>query len=219
MTKAEIVQSFRKIPTGNIADAMDDMGLKRQVILGLNPIDPTLPRMVGWAFTLRQAARRADTKHENYTKQILAVDELAQPGDVIVYACNSRTDVCTGGSILALRAQVRGLAGFVVDGCFRDVDEIVALKFPVYLKDTSPIRSKYDIMTYDMQCPVEVCGISVCPGDLIVADPTGIIAIPPDLIEEVLRRSQIIFDSEAQFEDAIRSGVSMQEFSAAAVKR
>lgn len=212
MDKAAVAKAFSGLPTGNISDAMDDLGMRRQVITDLHPLDPTLPRMVGWAHTLCQQTRRPDTEDTYLVRQADVVDQAAMPGEVVVYACAGRTDVCTGGSILALRAQMRGIAGFLVDGCFRDVDEIVALKFPVYLRGTSPIRSKCDILTYETQCPVNICGVTIFPGDLIVSDPTGTIAIPAPLVEQVYRRAKEIFDDEANFEGAIRNGLSMQEF-------
>ena len=212
MNKNEIVKAFADIPTGNISDAMDDLGMRRQVITKLHPVDPSLPRMVGWAHTLSQHSRRPDTEKKYLVRQADVVDQEAQPGEVVVYACAGRDDVCTGGSILALRAKLRGLAGFLVDGCFRDVDEIADLKFPVYLRGTSPVRSKCDILTYETQCPVEICGVTIFPGDLIVSDPTGTVAIPAGLVEQVYRRSKEIFDNEAEFEKALRSGMSMHGF-------
>lgn len=212
MDKNEIARAFAEIPTGNISDAMDDLGMRRQVITKLHPIDPALPRMVGWAHTLCQHSRRPDTEEKYLVHQADVVDQEAEPGEVIVYACAGREDVCTGGSILALRAKMRGLAGFLVDGCFRDVDEIANLKFPVYLRGTSPVRSKCDILTYETQCPVEVCGVTIFPGDLIVSDPTGTVAIPAELVEQVYKRSKEIFDNEAALEASLRQGMSMRDF-------
>lgn len=218
MKKNEIVQEFTKIPTGNISDAMDDLGMRRQVITKLHPLDPTLPRMVGWAHTLCQHSRRPDTEAKYLVHQADVVDQEAQAGEVVVYACAGRDDVCTGGSILALRAKIRGLAGFLVDGCFRDVDEIVELKFPVYLKGVSPVRSKCDILTYETQCPVEICGVTIFPGDLIVSDPTGTIAIPAALVEQVYERAKKIYENEAAFEASLRNGMSMREYNASQEK-
>ena len=212
MTKEELVIAFEQLPTGNVSDAMDDMGVVRQVIHGLYCCDPKLPRLVGWAYTLQQLRRRPDTPKENLTRQLQAVDTGAQAGDVIMYAAGGRMDVATGGSILALRAKRRGIRGFVVDGCFRDVDEIAEMDFPVYIKGASPVRSKGDLETYQLQMPVDICGVQVNPGDLIVADASGVLAIPASIAEEVCVRAKKIFENEEKMVKAIEEGLSIASY-------
>ncbi len=211
MNKEEWSKAFEQIPTGNIADAMDDMGVPRQVIVGLFPLDRK-QRIAGWAYTIQQHRRRPDTEKKNLTRQLEVSDVLAEPGDIVVMANNGRMDVCTGGSILALRAKVRGVKGFVVDGCLRDADELEEMQFPTFVKGFNPIRSKGDLETYALQVPVEICGVQVRPGDMIVADATGIMAIPPSIMEEVYNRAKIIFDKEARDFEAIRKGIGIVEF-------
>ena len=212
METKELVKEFEKIPTGNISDAMDDLGLVRQVIPGTPLMTAPQTRVAGTAYTISQMRRRPDSGGTVKTRQAQAVDELAEPGDFIIFANDGRTDICTGGSILARRAKARGVKGFLVDGCFRDVDEIAELQFPVYARGANPVRSKWDLETAELQVPVTAYGIQIRPGDYIIADATGIIAVPAELAKPVLDRAREIAGREERLIQAVAAGKSMEQF-------
>src|SRR5690554_224933 len=151
---------------------MDKLSIPRGVVHGLHCLAATQPRTVGWAYTIKQMQRHQDDKGYTLTKHADVVDQLASEDDVIVFDVGGRMDVCTGGALMALRAQIRGIRGFVVDGCFRDVQEIIQLGYPVHCRGTSPIKSSPDLETVAVHIPVQLNGVQVKPGDLIVADDT-----------------------------------------------
>lgn len=113
---------------------------------------------------------------------------------------------------MARRAMARGIRGFLVDGCFRDVDEIAAMEFPLYARGGNPIRSKWDVETEEFQVPVMAFGIQIRPGDFIVADATGIVVIPPDRAEAVFNRAKEIAEREERLIQAIGEGKTMAQF-------
>ena len=118
-------------------------------------------------------------------------------------------DVCTGGALLALRAKSRGVSGELTNGCLRDADEIAELGFPVYCAGTFPVKSARDIETIGVNVPVMLGGVQIIPGDLILMDRTGAVAIPADRIDEVLKEAERINAREAKMEELIRQGMSI----------
>ncbi len=89
-------------------------------------------------------------------------------------------DVSTGGDLLALRAQLRGVQGELTDGCLRDTDDIAAFGFPAYSAGTAPNKSAYDIETVGVDVPVTLCGVLIFPGDMVVMDRTGVVVVPSE---------------------------------------
>ncbi|MDF2961841.1 MAG: putative ribonuclease inhibitor RraA/dimethylmenaquinone methyltransferase [Paenibacillus sp.] len=211
LTKAEWIDAYKQVPTGNIADAMDILGLPRGIVQGLAPLSMSQPRMVGFAYTIKQMPRHQESEARVLTKHADVIDQLASSGDIIVFDVGGRLDICTGGAILALRAQVRGINGFIIDGCFRDVQEIVELGFPVHLRGVSPLKSSPDLETVGTNIPVMIGGIQVKPGDFIVADDTGIVVIPFASAGQVLDLSLQINRKEEKLIESLRAGMSIND--------
>lgn len=110
---------------------------------------------------------------------------LAEPGDIIVVdtgGCMSRS-VC--GEMMINQAIGRGVAGFVVDGCVRDIDCLDEIKFPVYTKGVTP-QGPWKNGPGEINVPIACGGQVVFPGDILVGDGDGIVVIRPEDAEEVL---------------------------------
>lgn len=153
------------------ADAMDGLGLKRGSVLGLHPIDPSQKRAAGFARTILQKRRSTPWDGVNLAKHGKVIDDKTEPGDLLVISMGGIMDVSTGGDLLALRAQLRGVQGELTDGCLRDTDDIAAFGFPAYSAGTAPNKSAYDIETVGVDVPVTLCGVLIFPGDMVVMDP------------------------------------------------
>lgn len=205
------IHAFMQYPTGNISDAMDALGLKRGAVTGLIPLHDTQPKTAGFAFTIRQSRRRTLWDGTNLAKQGSIIDEQTSSCDLLVIDMNGITDVCTGGAILALRAQMKGVTGELTNGCLRDREEIMDLSFPVYCAGTVPAKSAHDIETIGVNVPVLISGIQINPGDLILMDLTGVIRIPSDKLEDVLIKTAEIDLREQQMTEMIRQGKSLSE--------
>jgi regulator of RNase E activity RraA len=209
--RTELINAFKEIPTGNLSDAMDGLGLARGVVHGLKPLSLQQPRTVGFAFTLKQMPRHQEAVGKTLTKHAQVIDSLASPGDVLVIDVGGRLDVCSGGALLSLRSKMRGLCGWIVNGCVRDVQEIVELGFPVHCCGTSPIKSSPDMETVGLELPLEIGGVQIKTGDLIVADDTGIVVIPLGKAAAVLEAARHIKQVEEKLAALLRAGLSYPE--------
>jgi 4-hydroxy-4-methyl-2-oxoglutarate aldolase len=114
-----------------------------------------------------------------------AVIAHARPGDIVVLTSVEPAPVALVGELLATQAQARGVAGILVDGAVRDVDELVAMGLPIWTRFVrAQGATKGEVGTLDV--PVVIGGARIRPGDLVVLDCDGALALPSERIEEVL---------------------------------
>ena len=197
------VERYSALPTGNVADAMDGLGLKRGSVLGLHPIDPSQKRAAGFARTILQKRRSTPWDGVNLAKHGKVIDDKTEPGDLLV--------ISMGGNLLALRAQLRGVQGELTDGCLRDIDDIAAFGFPAYSAGTAPNKSAYDIETVGVDVPVTLCGVLIFPGDMVVMDRTGVVVVPSGKIAEVYESASRIAKREERVAVHLREGKTLTE--------
>ncbi|OGA32835.1 MAG: hypothetical protein A3G80_09655 [Betaproteobacteria bacterium RIFCSPLOWO2_12_FULL_62_13b] len=199
------------LPTGNACDALVEMGRVPAAMRGLKSIGSGAS-FAGSAFTLRQIPRPIEIPlNANLTRHAQVIDEMSEPGQVIAIDTGGRDEVCTFGSILMLRAKLRGIAGVVTDGCARDVDEIAKVGLPVHAAGSNPVGSKIFFQTVSIGEPVSCGGVQVRPGDIIFGDTTGVLVIPPDLLPEIVERAEAISRKEAKWMASIREGKSLSQ--------
>jgi 4-hydroxy-4-methyl-2-oxoglutarate aldolase len=135
-----------------------------------------------------------------------AAIEAAQPGDVIVVAAGGRIDAAGWGGILSLAAVTRHVRGVIVDGACRDVDESAELGLPVFALAATPrtARGRQTEVAWDV--PVLIGGISVEPGDLVVADGSGVVFLPAGRAAEIIAATERIAAREAAMAARVRDG-------------
>lgn len=209
--KKRWIEEYKKYPTGNVSDAMDNLGIRRGAILGVHALDSKQPKAAGFALTIQQMRRRTVYDGKNLACQGGIIDTETVEGDMLVIDMGGAMDVCTGGALLALRAQLRGVSGELTNGCLRDADEIAELGFPVYCAGTVPVKSAKDVETAGVNVPVMIGGVQVCPGDMILMDRTGAVCIPAEKLHEVLAETEKISVREQKMETLIREGHSIAE--------
>jgi regulator of RNase E activity RraA len=177
---------------------MEQLGLRRAVILGYIALGTRGTPVVGRAFTLRQLAKHgADERAANLSRQIEASRERAQPGDIVVIDTGGIADVATWGELHSVRCLRRGVAGMITNGATRDAELIRAMKFPVFCRALSPVNGVWDLETQSFNVPVELAGVQIRPGDVIVADEDGIVVVAREHAREVARRASEIRASDA----------------------
>ena len=173
--------------TAVLSDALDDMGIRdRAMCEHLRPLAPDLV-MAGWARTISCM----DVHYiatEPYAPEIEAVDSVLA-GEVVVVGTGGSKRNAPWGELLSTAAKARGGRGAIVDGLVRDVKKILALGFPVFAAGIKPVDSKGRGIVADYNVPVDCGGVVVSPGDLIVADYDGILAIPSAAAGEAVRRA------------------------------
>lgn len=208
----EILERLRELPTGNIADAMATEGLPvANAAAELRPLSKIGSTTAGYAVTVRQMQRAADTEGKGLAKHSEVIDEVAGEDELLVIDCGGRTDVSTGGSLLAKRAVRRGIVGYLVNGALRDIREIAELGLPVYFKGANPLKSAPQLQTVSINGPVEIGGVQIRSGDIVVMDDTGVLVIPPEFAETVVSRAEYIHKKEQLFEQLLDEGKSFAE--------
>ena len=129
----------------------------------------------------------------------------ASPGDVLVLTSAEPTPVALVGELLATQAQVQGVAGILVDGAVRDLDELVAIGLPIWTRfvraqgATKGVVGKLDV-------PVVIGGAEIGPGDLVVMDCDGAMALPSERVDEVLPLALARAEHERAMRERYASG-------------
>lgn len=205
------IEQYKKYPTGNVSDAMDSLGIRRGAVLGVQALDRKQPKAAGFALTIQQMRRKTAYDGKNLARQGGVIDAETTEGDMLVIDMGGMMDVCTGGALLAIRAQMRGVTGELTNGCLRDADEIIDLGFPVYCAGTMPVKSALDVETIGVNVPVMMGGVQICPEDLILMDSTGVVCVPGDRLDAVLEEACKIHAREEKMEALIRGGHSIKE--------
>lgn len=131
--------------------------------------------------------------------------EAVALGDVIVIATGA-PERSYLGAVLATAAHLRGAAAIVLDGLVRDVDELVALGFPVFARGSALIGAQKQ-EGGDFQVPVRCGGVAVNPGDAIVGDGDGVVAVPASALADVLSAAE----QRDEWERAVRRGLAAGE--------
>ena len=180
---------LKKISTATLTTALFKRGLYHQMIQDVHPLNPKALPMVGEAFTLRYIPAREDLNPMTVFRdpahpQRKAVEECP-PGAVFVIDSRKDARAASAGSILMTRLMVRGVAGVVTDGGFRDSDEIAKLAMPSYHHRPSAPTNLTIHQALDINVPIGCGDAPVFPGDVIVGDGDGVVVIPAHLADEV----------------------------------
>jgi 4-hydroxy-4-methyl-2-oxoglutarate aldolase len=189
----EWVDKFRNIPASIVSDCLN----RHYAMMGdLKPIFEGI-RLVGPALTIQSMAGNNLMSHLALT--------FAKPGDVFVIDGRGYLGNSVWGGIQGLYARRIGVAGLVVDGAIRDVENMREMKFPVYCKGITP-AGPHKGWADCVNVPIQCCGIPVNPGDLIVGDDDGVAVIPLEQIEEVYNESLKRLSMEESWMQALQEG-------------
>ncbi|MEJ8569791.1 RraA family protein [Elongatibacter sediminis] len=189
--KFDAYERFQHLLATDFADV-----LKRDRVMdpGIRPLWQPMPYVAGPAYPVRCAPGDNTALH--------AAIYRAPRGAIIVAQAGDQEYALSGGNVCAV-AQKNGIAGFVVDGLVRDLGEVRELEFPVFARGVIPKPGRKD-GGGEIDVAVRCGGVEVHPGDIIVADEEGIIAIPADDCEAVL--------SEAERRAARAAAQSLEEW-------
>lgn len=198
-----------------IANALLKRGLRNVVLRGVQPVSPDQPAMVGPAFTLRFIPAREDIDTiANYgkpgNKHRRAIEEIPA-GAVLVIDARGDTSVSTAGDMMAMRMFARGAKGLVTDGGLRDVPGIRSSGLPAFHQAPATAATPIALHPIELDGPIGCGGVAIYPGDMMVGDASGVVAIPAHLVDEVAREAYEATLYEAFAEREIRRGRSMLE--------
>jgi len=192
--KSELKMAFSLVSTPNISDAMHKQG----AIHGIRPIKLGF-HMVGKALTIR-------TLDGDWAKPIEAIDQ-AEKGDVIV------VDVSGGktaiwGELATWSAKLKGLAGVVIDGAIRDLDDLVKMDFPIFSRHISSNAGEpkgFGEIGAEITCGDQI----IKTGDWIIGDDSGVVVVPQEIAQEIANRALDVKEHENRIREEIKSGGSL----------
>jgi regulator of RNase E activity RraA len=190
-----------------VSDALDKLGLPGAVS-GIERLS-TDRRIAGRVLTVkldRDDGRAAASRHLGTT-----AIEAARPGDVIVVEQRTGVDAAAWGGVLSLGASLKGVAGVIVDGPVRDVDEARQHDFPVFARQATARTARGRVVETGTNVSISVGDVTVSPGDFVVADGSGIVFVGAADVERVIDAAEAIAAREGAMVDALRSGTPITQ--------
>ena len=179
--------------TATASDVLDEVGLSLVVPSDVLALRTGPALVVGQVLTLRYLPERRSASHPELRRgpSRLAhhtVFAMAQPGDVVVVEVAGSAAVSVLGGLAAQGAAQAGIAGCIVDGGIRDLDQVRASGVPVWSRVVTPRPGKWRVEAVAVNVPVACGGVQVHPGDVVIADETGICFVPADAAEAAIDR-------------------------------
>lgn len=197
-----------RLYTAVIGDILDQIGRPHQFLPPqIRPLVPTM-RIAGRAMPSLVTTVYGPQK-KPFGLLTEALDQL-EPGDVYI-APSTVAQAAMWGEILTATAQQRGAVGAVVDGYHRDTAKVLGQDFPVFSHGNYAQDSSIRTIVQDYRVPVEVGGVRVAPGDLIVGDMDGVLVIPGEVEDEVIEAALEKASAENLVRTAIEGGMSATE--------
>ena len=200
---SELLDRLRRIPPATIGHVLA-FGF---MDVALRPIGRRGFSVCGPATTVRTMAIDSTVVHK-------AID-LAEPGDVLVIDRTGDTKHACWGEMTSLAAHVRGLAATVVDGPATDVVEIEEMGYLVFSRGVSPITTRSLAQFGEINTVVQCGGVTVSPGDIVLADDNGVLVLPPHQVAELVEHCEPIAQREPTTRQRLRAGEALAEYSGA----
>lgn len=173
----QLVNDFKNLPVANLDDQMNRISAMDE---NIRPVNNS--KLLGTAFTVKVPIGDNLMFHK-------AMD-LAQPGDVIVIDAGGDTKRSILGELMVTYCKLQGIAGIIVDGSIRDLEELSKLEnFPIYAKAVTP-DGPYKNGPGEINTPISCGGQIVYPGDIVLGDADGVVFVRPDEAKELLEKTR-----------------------------
>lgn len=204
-----------RVTTATATGLLVQRGYLRAFMVGAQPLVPG-PRVAGRAVTVRLGPGRPDLAprpgERMRGEHLFQAIEAMQPGDLLVVDCGGDTAAGTTGDILAARVKRLGGVGILIDGAVRDIGQIREfVGLPVWARATHGAGYPPFLVGLDRQQPVRAFGVTVLPGDYILADDDGAVAIPAALAAEIAEAGVETEQKEGFIRRLIEQGASTRE--------
>lgn len=206
-------EKLKTVSTATLCTALFKRGLRNQFIQDVHPLNPKGAPMVGEAFTLRYIPAREDLNpisvfQDRTHPQRKAVEDCP-PGAVFIIDSRKDPRAASAGSILVTRLMVRGVAGIVTDGGFRDSPEIAGFAIPAYHCRPSAPTNLTVHQAIDINVPIGCGDAPVFPGDVVVGDGEGVVVIPAAIAGEIANEAVEMTAFEDFVTEEVRKGRSI----------
>lgn len=198
----EIVGRLKALDSCAVSDSLDALGLPSAVTgIGAQSL---AKRIAGSVVTVKLVDKRVEGAPVRHL--CTAAIEAANTGDILVIEQRTGIDAAAWGGVLSNAAQNVGIAGVIVDGPARDIDEAGELGFPVYARNATARTARGRIFELDFNIEIKIGDASVSPGDLVMADGSGVVLVPSDRSLEVVNLAENIVAKEKLMTAAVRRG-------------
>jgi 4-hydroxy-4-methyl-2-oxoglutarate aldolase len=191
----ELLELYKTVCPSTIGH-MTDFGFLK----GLQPIFRPI-HFVGNAVTVRIPHMDSTAVHK--------VLDIVEPGDIVVVDMSGDIERSCWGEMVTYAAKVKKVAGVVVAGCVNDFSALIDLKLPIFSLGVSPITTRILGLEGEINTPVSVCGVTINPGDLIVADDDGVFAVSPDKAWEYGKSANLKQAGEPDMKRKLEAGQSL----------
>lgn len=215
---AAVREELAGVSTATAFALLNGLGWRNTYLQGLRPLDPLGRgrRLVGRARTCRYLIRRGPEapvppERRRVSPEIVLIESI-EPGDVF---CVDALGVPTAGiigDILAARLKARGVVAAMIHGAVRDSPHIREVGLPVFTAAIHPSASMRDVVPVDLDVPVNLGGAQVLPGDVILADDEGALAMPLDLAEYVVEHGVAKERLETWIRGKVEAGGSIHDY-------
>ncbi len=206
----KLLDKLSKLDSCALSDALDKLGVKGAVT-GLSQLTSTR-KIFGEIITVQLT--KIDPEKSNTEKKIhLGATAIDQGGkdNVIVISHQERIDVAGWGGILSQAAKIKGIKGVIIAGAVRDIDESKELEFPIYGLAGIPVSARGRIEETSTNEPIHIKNILVNPGDYVLADGSGVVFIPSELVDQVIETAEDISKKEKVIVRKIKEGSTVSK--------
>lgn len=213
MLLTETKKLLEKVSVATLATTLFKRGLRNQVIQDVHPLKRKGRNMVGPAFTLRYMPAREDrnqlVEFRNPKHPQRHAVEICPKGHILVMDSRKSATAASAGDILINRLMVRGVAGVVTDGGFRDAMNIGELEIPTYHNRPASLTNLTTNEAIDINVPIGCGDAPVFPGDILVGDDDSVIVIPAHLADEIAKEATDMTMYEDFVLSKVQSGASI----------
>lgn len=211
--KAETREKLMHVSTATLSTALFKRGFRNTILQDVLPLADKGRNMVGPAFTLRYIPAREDLNEisvfQNPEHPQRAAVEQCPEGHVFIVDSRKDPRAASAGSILVTRLMVRGCAGVVTDGGFRDSPEIAELDIPSYHNRPSAPTNLIQHQAIEINGPVGCGDVPVFPGDIVVGDAEAVCVIPAHVADEIAAEAHEMTAFEDFVTERVQAGQSI----------
>ena len=205
---ADLVRRISALATSTLANALDKAGLHDNVIAHIKAVAPGF-RFAGPAVTVRESTgAHGDYRSDDFA--VGAIIDAAGTGDVIAVDAGG-AECSTFGGMASLAAKLKGVAGLMVDGAVRDLEEMIEFEFPVFARHMTPTTGRLRLRVEAINVAVVIDGVAVAPGDIIAADGTGAVCLPGARAGEITALAEQMARDDAGAVEDLRAGLSFSQ--------
>jgi len=192
----ELLERLKLVSVSTASHTLVDMSYRNAYMQGIAPLSfPSGQRSaVGRAVTLRFIPLREDLVKQQYDRLEESPHRMAlesiRPNDVLVIDTGSHMDTGVVGDIFTRRLRYLGGQAIVVDGCIRDLQRVKEVDFPVFARGVHGAAIPRTLMSVGFNEPIRCGGVPVVPGDIVLADRDGVVVIPPQCVEPIVKEAR-----------------------------